>query len=337
MITVLMPAYNAARFLDESVRSILEQTFRDLELLLIDDASSDDSAAALSRFRDPRLRVLRNSRNIGIAATLNRGIEEACGEYIARMDADDIACPQRLERQLNFMERHPDVGVLGTWVRLFGDQPRVIVRQPIGADVVKAYLVFDNPLFHPTVMMRRSVLLERNLRYNPEFSRTEDYELWMRAATCCRLDNLPEALVRMRVHSANITTTTRETMTMQTGVLLKRQLAQLGLHVTEEEAAFHHDVSRGRRVESSEALIEAEKWFIGLQERNRVQGVFSTEALAVAVGMVWFRLCLNSANLGAWVWRKYRSSPLSSGYRPQPGEVGRFFASILWNMVSMHR
>jgi len=332
-----MPAHNAVTYVRASVHSILNQTFSDFEFVIIDDASSDDTGDVVRQFRDSRIRYFRNEENLGVARTLNKGIDLAKGEYIVRADADDISLPGRIERQVKFMDAHPGIGVSGSRIKLFGNELPVVNHCPVGADVVKAYLLLDNPLFHPSVIMRKAFLDRHHLRYDPHFARSEDFDLWSRAVDFFDLDNMPEVLVKMRCHAGSVTSTTIDVMTQQSEIILARNLSKLGMDLTEEEADFHHRVSRGRRVGSREVLVEAEKWFIGLQERNRVQGVFSTEALAVAVGMVWFRLCLNSANLGAWVWRKYRSSPLSSGYRPQPGEVGRFFASILWNMVSMHR
>ena len=119
-VVVLMPVYNAERYIDSAVRSILQQSFQDVQLLIIDDASSDQSLEVVQHFRDSRIRLEQNERNLGLAATLNRGLQLADCEYLVRMDADDRSLPRRLELQVGFMDSCPEIGVSGTWMRLFG-------------------------------------------------------------------------------------------------------------------------------------------------------------------------------------------------------------------------
>lgn len=336
-VTVLLPVHNAAEFLGESIPSILVQTFKDFELLVLDDGSTDASVEIVSGFADSRIRLERNPDNLGIAMTLNRGLDLAKGDYIARMDADDRACPERLARQAEYLDRHPQIGVLGSWVRLFGSQPPVVERQPVGADAVRAGLVFDNPLFHPTVMMRRSVLEEHGLRYDPFFSRTEDFELWSRLSRHCGLDNLPRVLVEMRAHGANITATTQDTMTPQTMALLQGHLDRISIAVDTEQAAWHHHVGRGRRMHDLDAVARAEEWIRTVARSGVESGFCSRQGMAAAAGMTWFRLCRNCGNLGPGIWRIWRRSPLSKGYKPPRDEYARWLISIAWHMFRGRR
>ena len=336
-VTVLLPVHNAAKFLGESIPSILGQTCEDFELLVMDDGSTDAGMEIVRGFADPRIRVEHNPSNLGIAASLNRGLDLAGGDYIARMDADDRADPERLARQAEYLDRHPHIGVLGTWVRLFGDQPRVVERQPVGADAVRAALVFDNPVFHPSVMMRKSVLEQHGLRYDPVFSRTEDYELWSRASKYCGLDNLPHVLVEMRAHGANITATTQEAMTPQTMTLLQGHLDRIGIAVDKEQAAWHHHIGRGRRLHDLDAVARAEAWIKTVAQAGIESGVCSSPGMAAAAGMVWFRLCRNCGNLGPGIWRTWTRSPLSRGYKPPRAEYARWLLSIAWHMLRGRR
>lgn len=331
-VTVLMPAHNAVSYVPASVRSILNQTFSDFEFIIIDDASSDDTGNVVRQFGDSRIRYFRNEQNLGVARTLNQGLDLAKGEYIVRADADDICLPWRIERQVKFMDAHPEIGVSGSRVRLFGSELPVVNRCPVGSDIVKAYLLLDNPLIHPSVIMRKKALDKHNLRYDPRFARSEDFDLWSRAADCFTIDNVPEVLVKMRCHAGSVTSTASDAMTHQTEMILARNLRKLGMDLTEEMARFHHRVSRGRRMESSIALIKTEQWFIDLQEKNRLRGLFSTDALAVALGMVWFRLCLNSSPVSG-IWKTWRRSSLGKSYRPVLSDLGRFLLSIAWHRL----
>ena len=332
-VTVLMPVYNAVEFIREAVDSILKQSFSDFKFLIIDDGSTDGSQSIIRSYDDSRIRLVQNEKNLGVAATLNRGLDLARGEYIARMDADDISLPRRLERQIHFMEENPEVGVSGTWIRLFGDQMRVVDRRPVGASIVKAFMLFDTPLNHVTAIMRGSMIEKYNLRYDLNFNRAEDYDLWMRAKNYFLLDNIPEPLVRVRFHKDSITKTTKPIMTDQTEKLLFRELRNLGFTPTDEELKFHHIVGRGRRITSRQEMNRAESWLLKLQRRNREISLYEENALSKAIGMVWFRVCSNSTPLGTWIWKKCRRSSLTSGYAPPFSEIMIFWASIMWHMV----
>jgi len=332
-LTVIMPVHNAAPFIRAAVESVLSQSFRDFEFLIIDDASTDESSSIVQTYKDPRIRLVRNEENLGVARTLNRGLDMARGDYIVRMDSDDISFHQRLARQVWFMDAHERVGVSGSWVQLFGEQPRVTLRAPTGPRVVEAFMLFDNRIFHPSVILRAGSLNRHRLRYDPSFSRTEDYDLWTRVSQHALLDNLPEVLVSVRMHGQSITSTKGEVMREQTKTILARQLLKLGVSANEEELTLHHKIGRGLRMGSRYEIDRAESWLLELQRRNREVRVFDEGAMAAAVGMVWFRLCSNSTPLGVRLWRKYRGSALSCGYRPAVAERLRFFASIAWHTV----
>ncbi|MFH1027215.1 MAG: glycosyltransferase family 2 protein [Pseudomonadota bacterium] len=331
-ITVLMPVHNGGKFLRPAIASILQQTLTEFEFVIIDDASSDETDDVVRQFSDSRIRYFRNEQNLGVAQTLNKGLDLANGDYIVRADADDISLPGRIEQQVQFMDAHPAIGVSGSRVRLFGDELPVVNYCPIGADVVKAYLLLDNPLFHPSAILRKEMLDKHNLRYDPQFTRSEDFDLWSRAAGCFEIDNVPEVLVRVRCHTGNVTSRAIDAMTRQSEMILVRNLKKLGIDLTEQEAIFHHCMSRGRRVESELSLARAEKWFLDLKEKNLRNGLFSPDAFAVALGMVWFRLCRNSAPVSG-VWKIWKRSKLNGYYSPTPEELGPFLLSIIWHRL----
>lgn len=335
-VTVLMPVYNVCKFVQESIQSVLQQSFTGFEFIVIDDGSSDDTVAKVQSFQDERIRLVKNDNNIGVARTLNRGLDLARGEYVARMDADDICHRRRLEKQFNFMERNKDIGASGTWVKFFGDQLPVVERTPFGADVVNAFLLFDNALYHPSVIIRKGLLDQFNLRYDPAYSRSEDYELWLRATDHFPLDNLPEPLLQFRCHSGSVTRTAAETMKLQACDLLRRGLQKLDMYVTIEDLLFHYSVSKGHRLYSLHMLRKAEQWLARLIRQNAQISAYRQDSFLEAVGMIWFRLCYHSSQLGFSSWTMNKHSRIATGYHPSLEEKGLFMLSILVNKI-IHR
>ncbi len=206
-VSVIMPVYNAADFLAEAVASILQQSFGDFELILGDDASQDGSRALAAGFRDPRIVRFSNARNLGVARTLNNALVRARGRFIARMDADDVAHPERLARQVAFLSAQPALGLVGCDVILTDAAGRETGREihPHAAAPIARAILRRNPFAHSTILMRAD-LLRRWGGYDPRFGHTEDYDLWLRLhARGVGMANLAEFLLRRRVHPAAIT------------------------------------------------------------------------------------------------------------------------------------
>jgi glycosyltransferase involved in cell wall biosynthesis len=198
---VLMSAHNDRRYLAESVGSILDQSFEDFEFLIVDDGSTDGSSEVLRSICDSRVQLITSPQNIGLTRSLNVGLDRARGRYVARMDADDVAEPTRLEWQVDAMERQPDLGLLGTGRLLIDDAGASIniARPAHGRAAVLWKMLLGNAFAHPTVMIRREVLERHQLRYDERYITAQDYELWVRLMKHTNADNLPEPLVRYRL------------------------------------------------------------------------------------------------------------------------------------------
>lgn len=203
-VTVLMPIYNGMPYLRQALESVLSQTFTDFECLLIDDASTDDSLLCIQTFLDPRIRLIRNTHNLGQIASLNQGLELARGDYIARFDQDDLCLPTRLQRQVIFLDEHPEVAVVGTWMRgmdAMGRLGRVLAPHLDDYPSFLASLLQGScNLCHPSVMYRRDVLTNLGC-YDPKFKAAADYELWSRLARQhYQARVIPEILALYRMH-----------------------------------------------------------------------------------------------------------------------------------------
>lgn len=201
-ITVLMPVYNCALYINEAMDSILNQTFDDFEFLIIDDASTDDTVSIIKSYNDPRIQLVEKPVNTGYTNSLNYGLSIANGKYIARMDGDDISLPERFQRQYDFMEANPDVVVCGVNFSIIGTQEIVVLPQE--NETIKLQLLIGNCLAHPSVLMRKQGLEALSVAYNVAKEPAEDYDLWVRILGVGKLHNLQEILLKYRVHPTQV-------------------------------------------------------------------------------------------------------------------------------------
>lgn len=203
-VSVILPVRNGQGFIEESIESILKQTVDTWELIIVDNGSSDDTKDLCRSFIDRRIVITDNPGSKTIATALNWGLDLARGSLIARIDADDIALPHRLERQIEFLQGNPDIGIVGTWMELFGDR-RVTWRYPVSNADIQLNMFFSNPFGHPSVMYRKNWCQGSLGYYDPAFDLAEDYELWTRISREWRCANLPEVLTLYRAHPSQST------------------------------------------------------------------------------------------------------------------------------------
>jgi glycosyltransferase involved in cell wall biosynthesis len=205
-INIIMPVYNQEKYIVQSIRSILDQTFKDFALLLINDGSTDATVDVVERnFSDERIKIIHNDQNRGLIYSLNKGLKLAAdAEFISRMDGDDIAFPQRFEKQIAFMEKHPAVGILGTNIQLYKDNKVTkTVRYPATHDKIVASMLCVNALAHPTLLIRSSLFKDGD-KYSEEFPKFEDYALWIALIGKTEFANLDEVLLYYRIHDKSV-------------------------------------------------------------------------------------------------------------------------------------
>lgn len=200
-VTVLMPVYNAEKFLAEAIDSILSQSFTDFEFLIIDDGSTDNSASIVRSYSDSRINLVQNEKNLGITKTLNKGIEIASGDLIARMDADDISYPDRLAQQHEYLTDHLDCCLVGTKVRIISEDGKSSWIDDSKAEYTYYNLAFHCSIYHPTVMFRKEIVTKAGGYVLPY---AEDYELWCRLVKNNKLHVLPQVLLDYRMASSSI-------------------------------------------------------------------------------------------------------------------------------------
>lgn len=209
LVTVLMSVHNGGQWVGAAVRSILAQSFRDFEFLIIDDASTDDTAAAVQAFDDPRIRLVRLEENIGLTRALNLGLRQARGQFIARQDADDVSMPERIALQTAFLHARPEVVIVGSQGWLCNAHGAVTGTRLLATNTagIRWAGLFFNPFIHSAVMFRTEVIREQLGGYDETFALCQDYELWLRAANQFAVANLEENLVSVLEHTDSVSAT----------------------------------------------------------------------------------------------------------------------------------
>ena len=294
-ISVVMPTYNVSvPILKEAVKSILNQSFREFEFIIIDDASTDGTWDYLNSLDDKRLKLIRNETNLGITKSLNIGLRAAKGKYIARMDSDDISLPMRFEKQYKFMESHPNVILCGTRIKAFGDMSYTSGgrwrRKMENMDDYRIRLLFSNPgPYHPTVFLRHEMLKKHHIEYNEKYICTQDYDLFTVVSRYGKVYTLDDVLVHYRFHKQQMFSTHRENQIRTDKNIQKKLLSQIIENISEEEIDKHFFYMSGK---CPEAAIDP--WVVDWCDRilagNEQHGVYNQRKLRKHIKRIKRRL-----------------------------------------------
>ncbi len=324
-VAVVMPVFNGERFLRPAIESVLSQSFPDLRFLIVDDGSTDNSVKTIKSYQDRRITLLENARNQGIANSLNRAIGLVDEEFVARMDCDDICHLDRLQRQLRFMRRNEIIGICGTGYRTIGAEKSQKFRGPRDSEVIRASMLFRNPIAHPTVMMRTRFLTENHLAYDSDQESNEDYDLWQRASEYFPLANIPDILLDYRISQEGVSLRFRERSLEEAGQVLgkayTRGLGWLDIFPTEEELRLHFEIANIRFVNANK-LPEYEAWLCRLGRQNQKIQRFDAKVFNRMIQGRWFEVCYAAAAGQSRAVRSYFSSNLRKGLlSPSEGKL----------------
>lgn len=294
-VTVFIPVFNREDYVCTAINSILAQQYTDFEILIVDDGSTDKTIERVAAYKDPRVRLECNPENLGIPATRNRGLELARGEYIALLDSDDYAYPDRLGRQVAFLDRHADIVQVGSGCTLMDAEGRLlrrIRRHPLKPASVDAHLLFHCSLINRTIMARTGVL--RTFRYAEDFPRCQDYHLHLRLARTHRMANMPNLLVCGREHAGRITKNTTGMGRERKMAIQAEALSDLGIDHNEHDLAWHYQLTQKRDpsiLSASEYLDWAEQWLFRLGHANNQVKRYERIAFQQALGAMWAVAC----------------------------------------------
>lgn len=302
-VSVVMPVYNGEKYLREAIDSILTQTFTDWEFWIINEFGSNDGTAEIVAEyarKDERFHLVQNQERLGLAESLNLGFRLSQGEYIARLDADDLAHPERFAKQVALMDTNPNVGICGTWQHHFGTDTEWIHKAPATAEQSKANLLFYCDLCHSTLMLRRSVWVQNNFFYDNRYF-SEDYQLWTRAISVTDIVNIPEVLGEYRVGEDNITAKKYQKIDEESGKLVARTLWRtLGMNIAPEDVGYFNSWTNFYVDAPDEALK---------QKRLRRLEALLREIWAANCNVGFYDpKCLLNVFAAKWGWAKYGAS-----------------------------
>ncbi len=324
-VSVFMPVYNAGSYLYEAIDSILGQTYMDFEFVIVNDGSTDNSEEIIKSYTDSRIRLVNNPSNLGLIASLNVGLEVCSGDYIVRMDQDDVSMPDRIMLQIDYMDRHPEVGLLGSWFEDFGEniQSRVVKYSADDTEIRIRHL-YQTHISHPTAVIRTSVVRSNNIRFDSDYVHGEDYNCWVTMSAHCKLSNYPAVLVRKRDHPRNITNSFSTTMHETCTRVKQKQFEDMGAPVNQEEADLYTRFADPEWQFSMSEMKKLENLLSRIEEANRLSGFIPAKEYSEYLATKWFHLCLHNNHLGKSGWFWFKRPSFSSFYKPSFFNIFRF-------------
>ncbi len=310
-VSVVLPVYNVSAHIRGTIESILRQTFQDFELLVLDDCSTDDTVAQIEQIADPRLRLLRNERNLGRAGTDNAALPHVRGEYIAKMDGDDICHPERLAKQVAYLDAHPEVNIVGSFMQNFGAST-YLNRYPAQPADTRVLTLFTLPTGNPSAMMRTSLFREQGMRYDASLRQTEDYDFCARYIRQLRIATLQEALIEYRVpHQVRKKDILSERASVS-DVVREQLLRTWGVPFTTRELYVYNAIAMLERSSNDIKLDEVDAWLQKLLAHNEQQPLFEPAALLRGLAERWFEVCYTYAGPRLGGLLRYQQSPLAA-------------------------
>lgn len=297
-VSVLMPVYNAEQYLAQAIESILNQSLKDFEFIIINDYSTDNSDEIIKSYTDQRIKYFQNDENLGLIKTLNKGIELCSGNYIARMDSDDVSMPHRLAQQVDFMDRNIEYGMCGGNAIII-DKSRNktgFIKNLYSNELLKINLLFSVPFVHPCVMFKREVF--SFFQYDINYKHVEDYDLWCRIAEKWKVANIPNNLLQYRWHDSNISVVHEEEQEKTKQKIICRELEKLDLSPSEDEL-FSHQITfklyaKGIKQHLSIGDISSTSdWFSKLIAKNNITQTYKCDEFIAYLWARWTILCIS--------------------------------------------
>ncbi|TKC55811.1 glycosyltransferase [Pedobacter hiemivivus] len=330
-ISVVMPVYNASQFLNQAIDSILTQTYTDFEFIIINDGSTDNTDTIINSYTDNRIKYFINPVNLGIVETLNKGIDLARGKYLARMDADDIALPERFEKQYHLMEHNPQIAVCGSHAFNINDSGIKTGNNafPIADKEIKAQLLFHNTFIHPTTFFKTEVI--KKYKYQGDYHYAEDYYLLAQIATEHELANLDEELLLYRVHELNTTSTKSKEMKeahikvidYQISILLNKKADPL--FITQLYTLPAHDFT-------TYSLPIYENILNTLLNANKLNPVYDNRVFHEVLHLYWYKVLYEIGSRNAFF--NFLSSPLLSWHALTFKQFRRMFKTSVKSLFN---
>lgn len=311
VLSIVMPVYNRENYIRDAVESILNQTFHDFEFIIINDGSEDNTCAIIESYPDERIKLYHNDRNRGIVYSRNHGLQRASGKYVGMFDSDDIALPDKFERQIQFLESHPDTAMVGAWVKWIDDEGKPtgkgwkLTAKP---EEIPSLMVFRNYFVQSTVVIRREAIPEGG--YSEGFDIVEDSKMWFDVARKHKVANIQDYLLLYRMHDGNISDMS-DTHRKHSLKLIAYILQTIDIQASEEELERHLALKNSEKVRTLQDLIANEKWLLKLRAANEKTGTFDRKIFRKTVFNRWLKVLYKSRSLPLHAFLRFVLSPLT--------------------------
>ena len=288
-----MVAYNSEKYIGYAIQSILDQAYDNLELIIIEDGSTDKTLQIINSYKDPRINIIENSNNMGIPFSRNRALASSNGKYIAVLDSDDISLDMRIFDQVEFLENNPSFGLIGGLSELIdssGFNMNIIQGQSLSSEETMVHLLFKNCFTHSTIMFNKELI--KSFSFNLDFAVCEDYELIVKIAQKRKIKNLNKVIIQYRIHNKNITQTNKSFDSNIKKIILS-QFLRMGLSVSDKDYRIHKKLSKKNVHHDNTELIYSLEWLEKLYMANMRKKIYPKEEFYNKISGYWFNLINN--------------------------------------------
>jgi glycosyltransferase involved in cell wall biosynthesis len=297
LVSVLMPVYNAEKHLADAIESILNQSFTDFDFLIINDGSTDSSEEIIFSYLDSRIRYIKNETNLKLIKTLNKGIQLCTGKYIVRMDADDISQPERIQKQVAFMESNPEFGVCGSWFEAFGDVNNKIIQYKETHDEIITKMLYQCHFCHPSIIIRKEVFEDNVMYFDENYPHAEDYDFYLKVSKKWKLYNIQEALVKYRIHEQSVSVKYKSFQVENSLNIKKRFFSDLSTDVSDLESRTFEYLNYQDYTNVNLEFEKLQHILESLWRGNKDNKLINQNFFERYLQDLWFNYCYHKANI----------------------------------------
>ena len=297
-LSIIMPLYNTANYVAQAIQSLLSQTYTNFELIIVDDASTDQSLEIVKSFNDTRIKILTNEKNEGIVFSRNRGLQIAKGKFLAPFDSDDIAMPEKFEKQIIFLKKHPDFGLIGSWVKIIDEYGTLNKRKwelSASAERIPSILLFRNYFVQSSVVLRREAAPENGYAIGNDI--VEDYLMWVDVAEKYKVWNFPEYLVKYRIHPKSATGSDVIRLQQKDKIVFQIIYNKLGILIDNQLAEILLKIKSDKDIQSLRELKDIDNFLLLILKKNARLGIFNQKELKKEVFNRWMKSCYKARHL----------------------------------------
>ena len=311
LLSVIMPVYNAQPFIVASIKSILNQSYRNIELIIINDASTDNSLAEILSVKDKRIKLFSNEENRGIVFSRNKGLKLAKGDFIGMMDADDIALPEKFEKQISFLLENPTYGMVGSWVDFIDEKGDAIPggwKLTASVEMIPSIMLFKNYFLQSAVLYRKECINSFSFTHGLDI--LEDYAIWNEIIKEFKAWNIQEPLVKYRLHSGSVTQSKKAEMFIKEKHVFQKQFQQLGIEASDEELDLHLMIKHNQEITSIRLLKSMEQWLLKILKQNETKIAYDPKMLSRVVFNRWLKVFTKAKALHIFSLYHFAKSPI---------------------------